>query len=63
MLAAGFVKESEQATEETNAAAGNESTRQWAALEDSLLNGQKWPDWHNIQDVHAFLTVKGALAR
>jgi glycerol-3-phosphate dehydrogenase (NAD+) len=32
----------------------------WAVLEDELLNGMKIPDWHNIQDVHAFLSMKGA---
>lgn len=39
------------------------SCNRWSALEQSLLNGQKLPDWHTIQEVYAFLSKREALHR
>ena len=71
MVAAKFVEESAHQrgvyvdTAQTHVVAKQveASCNRWSALEQSMLNGQLLPDWHTIQEVHAFLSKRGALDR
>eukprot|EP01050_Picozoa_sp_SAG11_P011355 SAG11_NODE_1197_length_5544_cov_3.112397_3_plen_135_part_00 len=70
MVAAKFIESSQHCTHEHAAQSPATAVEQvqascdrWSSLEQSLLNGQLLPDWHNIQEVHAFLSKRRALDR